>query len=267
MKKRSAEEKRELKEYRAKERSKITSCIVAYLWSLALLVFFAAKTRLLVNNLILLIIFIVHAVLYTVCLVYYKKVLQYRIKGIKRKKEKKKKEKTLQPNEPFPELGKLIAYYEGEGSAEIEAYDNGTLSPEEFDNNLWTKISDTYGLNGKQADTLSSQFYSFLTGYDVLEEPLRNRNVTEIKASAFDRVEITINGRIDEDTIKFLNPEHYKAFIERLLKRNRLSFDNSDLIKFADKRTIDKAILHITMTSEYVSAEELPGIRIKKSMT
>jgi len=112
-----------------------------------------------------------------------------------------------------------------------------------------------------------NKFYEYVLGYDVLSELLSDESITEIHVVSYDKIRVKQNGNRCDTTYSFFDKERYLNFCRLLLMRNSNNLAVDGVVKeYTDMSYSKDYLLHIMLTSEHISANKLPELRIKKSI-
>ena len=157
----------------------------------------------------------------------------------------------------------LLRHYTIEDNTWISNLDRQICSREEFETELMQRIHNMDIPPELEQETFE-RFSKFVWGNDILEEYIEDASISDIKVLSPDRIQIKKNGEKMTAKTAFRSPEHYRAYVMRVAKRNHADISNSAIAVFADTKSSKAARLRFNITTEFINSNGYPGMHIRK---
>lgn len=121
------------------------------------------------------------------------------------------------------------------------------------------------GLDRESVDIVVNQFSKFIWGYYVLEEAINDKDISDIKVLAEDKVRIKRKGKRMNADISFQGKADYKRFISMVAVKNKTNLSDVNAIQsFTDKDSNDNFILRFNIATDFVNSTDVPYLHIRK---
>ncbi len=104
-----------------------------------------------------------------------------------------------------------------------------------------------------------------LWGYGILDDLIRNQDVSDIKLYCAKNIRQKATGRRLPTGVAFESEQAYRSFVTRLLERNRVNLGTANAIQTFTDKSQEDFILRITVISELLSDTGLPVVAIRKT--
>lgn len=101
-------------------------------------------------------------------------------------------------------------------------------------------------------------------GYGIIQELILNGNISDIKIYGDGHIRIKKKGRRFDTDIRFESVEAYKAFVTRLLERNKVNLGTANAIQTFTDLSQENCILRITIVSGLLTDGGMPVVAIRK---
>jgi len=121
------------------------------------------------------------------------------------------------------------------------------------------------GLDKESVDIVVNHFSKFIWGYYVLEEAINDKDISDIKVLAEDKVRIKRKGKRMNADISFQGKADYKRFISMVAVKNKTNLSDVNAIQtFTDKESNDNFILRFNIATDFVNSTDVPYLHIRK---
>jgi len=110
---------------------------------------------------------------------------------------------------------------------------------------------------------LLDMFRDAIFGYYVLTPLIRDKKVSDIKVLAYNKIVVKADGERYETSISFLDEADYESWLNRFLRRNRVSKNNA-LIHFTDRVGDNDCYLRIDVELDSITSTEITNVHIRK---
>ncbi len=121
------------------------------------------------------------------------------------------------------------------------------------------------GLDKESIEIVVNHFSKFIWGYYVLEEAINDKDISDIKVLAEDRVRIKRKGKRMNADISFQGKADYKRFISMVAVKNKTNLSDVNAIQsFTDKDSNDNFILRFNIATDFVNSTDVPYLHIRK---
>ena len=180
--------------------------------------------------------------------------------GSRNKDDLVKKENNLDDT-----IDKIIAHFTITDPTRINLLERGMLNKEDF----FEEVKDYIRLNiTKDKDeitTIIKAFSSFVFSYDVIDELIEDKEISDIKAYNWKHIRVKRLGKRETSNVKFRNEQHYKRFVEHVALKNKVSISDQNAAQnFTDKESSPDAILRFNITTDFINSNGSPILHIRK---
>lgn len=160
-------------------------------------------------------------------------------------------------------LEDLLIYYTQENPSWVRNLEQNISTRDQWNAELSLKIQ-SYDLAPDVQKQVYEEFNRFMFGYDFIEDFIKDPYVTDILINAPDAVQTKRKGLRRPQTHVFRSPEHLRAFVSHLAKRNHVNLQKNAQCKFMDTKSFDEARLRVNISTEYVTCSGYPCVQIRK---
>lgn len=165
-------------------------------------------------------------------------------------------------------LEDILDYFTKEQPLYMQNLENGTLRREAFENILMDKIEAYDVLSQEEKSYVFEDFCNFMWDYDILIPFIDDPTISDISLVAYDNIQIKRLGERYFSKVTFRTPNHYKAFINHIIKLNHVDLSDEKPDKtFMDKSTSDAARMRFVYSQEYINSNSEPSLVIRKVST
>lgn len=165
----------------------------------------------------------------------------------------------------------VINYFTVTTPTILNSYDRGLIKKDDIkkyvEKYVKTSIhSDKYGKpNKSDIEYIYNAFERFVWGYDIIEDLISNREISDINITDYDKINIKIRGERKLSDIKFRNPDSYKRFVEHTAMKNRKSISDINAIqKFTDRNASKDFILRFNISTDITTSVGHSYMSIRK---
>ena len=160
-------------------------------------------------------------------------------------------------------LEELLDHYTTEDHSWMSNLEKHLTTKEQWDAELSLRIQN-YDLDPETQRQVFYEFNRFMFGYDFIEEFIDDPLITDIKILSPDALQIKRKGKRKPQDLVFRSPEHYRAFVSHLAKRNHVNIQQNAVVKFVDVKSFDYCRLRVNITTEYVNCNGYPCVQMRK---
>lgn len=109
------------------------------------------------------------------------------------------------------------------------------------------------------------QFENYLWGFDVLEDLINDKSISDIKVVTYDNVRIKRHGKRMDGGVSFESEEAFQIFVKSIATRNgeNLSLINAEKT-FTDNKSHPKYTLRFTIATDFLTSTGQPYMHIRK---
>lgn len=158
----------------------------------------------------------------------------------------------------------LQKYFKTKGLQEFQAYENGSITKEEFESYVMEVIRQKE-LEESRKQELYSSFMRDMITYGRIDDPIMDRDVSDIRLLNKDTVNVQIKGVWHPTNIKFSTNEEYSFFIRRLCTKNHKSINVAQAQRvFSDIDTFPDYRLRFTVTHSLLNTSRTETAHIRK---
>ncbi len=180
------------------------------------------------------------------------------------------------PENAYQELAEqLVSEYYKTQSAELLAnlekrnLEELSLTKEKILGDIRLKLSDYEDEDGRpiseeEKDKVITLVKNDLWGYGILDSLIADKDISDIKLYRAGNIRKKAEGRRGEVAISFADENAYRAYVTRLLERNKVNLGAANAIQTFTDSNQDDFILRITVISELLTDSGLPVVAIRK---
>jgi Flp pilus assembly CpaF family ATPase len=103
-----------------------------------------------------------------------------------------------------------------------------------------------------------------LWGYGILDDLIHDKEISDIKLYGAEKIRVKRTGNRGGCNVKFKNNKDFKAFVTKLLERNKINLGTANAIQTFTDATQDNFILRITIISGLLVDGGMPVVAIRK---
>ena len=138
------------------------------------------------------------------------------------------------------------------------------MSKEEFKENI-IEFMNVYYPNEVNKEEVAKTMLENLFGYSVLTSLIEEKDITDIKVHAWNRIIIKRKGQKSVSDITFENEAQYNRFIESVITRNQINASSRNAIsRFTDDDSFEKFILRFTLVTPVLTTAKNYELIIRK---
>lgn len=166
-------------------------------------------------------------------------------------------------------LEEILVYYTEQDTHWLADLESGILSKEHFAQHLWQRIQTLYGdLSDEDQMYIFQRFSSFMWGYDVITPLIEDPTISDIALVAYNNIQVKRYGERYFSTITFRTPNHFKNFINHIIRFNHVDLSDKKPDKtFMDTSTSALARMRFVYSQSYINANGAPSLVIRKVPT
>lgn len=161
-------------------------------------------------------------------------------------------------------LENLIDYFTRVEMQHLNRMERGIISKEAFLHEVVSYL-EMQGITGETQQELLDRFKRFLWSYDIIDDLINDKDISDIKILAFDTIRIKVLGKRKTSDVKFRNAKAYTRFVERVAIKNKVNLSDQNAIQnFVDKHSNPNFILRFDVTTPFVNSVSTPYLHIRK---
>lgn len=161
-------------------------------------------------------------------------------------------------------LENLIDYFTRVEMQHLNRMERGIISKEAFLHEVVSYL-DMQGITGEAQAELIDRFKRFLWSYDILDDLINDRDVSDIKVISPDIIRVKVLGKRKTADLKFRSDKAYTRFVERVAIKNKVNLSDQNAIQnFVDKHSNPNFILRFDVTTPFVNSVNTPYMHIRK---
>lgn len=108
-------------------------------------------------------------------------------------------------------------------------------------------------------------FSSFIWSYDILDELIADKEVSDIKVYGPNHIRVKRLGKREGSNLSFRSDRHYSKFVEHVALKNKVSISDQNAAQnFVDKESCPEAILRFNITTGFINSSGIPIMHIRK---
>ncbi len=159
----------------------------------------------------------------------------------------------------------LVGDYINQKQTKLLALRKGSLSREDFLEEVREHIKMNMHLPEDMEEQLLSRFEEYVFGYSRLSELIDDPEISDIRVINFDKVRIKKNGKRMDCRIKFDDEKEYRQFVDYVAMKNQANISNLNAIqRFTDAESHPDFILRFTVSMPIVNSQNSPYLCIRK---
>ncbi len=171
------------------------------------------------------------------------------------------------PNRDYKRLvGNAIEYFTtGAGKSSYLQLQTGNIKSEEYLEEMEKYLKRMRPeITKEDVDSIRQEFIRAVFGYYVIEPLIEDENVSDIKVLAYDEIRVKCSGQRMTSNMNFLNIKDMERFFDALAIRYKLNYHNKAIHVLTDKRTSNKFILRINITTPEINSNGMFCLHIRK---
>lgn len=162
-------------------------------------------------------------------------------------------------------IDEVIDYFTQVDAIKLNMLERGKLSRDDFSDEVKHYIKTKITRDKEQQEEVFNGFASFVWSYDIIDELIDDREISDIKIYDYDRIRIKRLGKRGGSELKFRNERHYLKFVEHVAIKNKVSISDQNAAQnFVDKDSSDAAILRFNITTGFINSSRKPVLHIRK---
>lgn len=162
-------------------------------------------------------------------------------------------------------IDEVVDYFTQVDPIKLNMLERGKIKKDAFEVDVHNYIKDKITTNDVLHNAIFVGFSSFIWSYDVLDELIENKDISDIKVYDWDRVRIKVKGHRESSKVRFRNEKHYSKFIEHVAIKNKVSISDQNAAQnFVDKKSCPSAILRFNITTGFINSSGKPVLHIRK---
>lgn len=162
-------------------------------------------------------------------------------------------------------LGELVNDYLTQKQTVLMQVKKGTMSREDFLEEVRNHISRYYPYSGKQQEELLERFERYVFGYSVLSPLIDDMDISDIRVVNYDNVRVKRRGQRMDGGVSFTSEKEYRQFVDYVATKNQVNISNMNAIqRFTDNESHPDFILRFTVSMPLVNTYDQPYLCIRK---
>lgn len=162
-------------------------------------------------------------------------------------------------------LEELVQDYLTQKQSVLMQVKKGSMSKEEFLEEVRGHIAHYYPASAKQQEKLAQSFEQYVFGYSVLSPLIDDREISDIRVVSYDNVRVKRLGKRMDAGICFGSEKEYRQFVDYVATRNQVNVSNVNAIqRFTDNDSHPEFILRFTVSMPLVNTYDQPYLCIRK---
>lgn len=158
----------------------------------------------------------------------------------------------------------LNKHFRDRGLADLQAFENGSCSEEEFRLLLYKKLKDLRVPEDKQ-DAVADSFMRDITSYGKLDVVLNTPGISDVKLNSKDSVTVQYKGEWFDTNVKFKTDEEFLYFVNKVCTKNHVAVNiNATQVVFSDIKTNKAARFRISVSHKSINTNGLTTASIRK---
>lgn len=156
----------------------------------------------------------------------------------------------------------LLHYYTRVETSYMSNLEAGLLSRQEWDHEVWQKISTYEDLTKEQRQEVHRRFSAFMWSQDILDPFVNDVAISDIKLLGPNHIRIKKHGERFAAPVRFRSKEHYNAFVSHLAKRNATTLEDA-IVRFTDSKSSEHAKLRTNIMTEFIAVSGYPVVHFR----
>ncbi len=164
-----------------------------------------------------------------------------------------------------PILGTIADEYIARRGNQLISLKRGLMTKEKFMEDAAEFISENYGDEAGENGELLKEFEEYVFGYSRLSVLIDDPDISDIRVMSHDCIRVKKCGKRKESGVFFSDEAEYRAFIDHIAAKNKVSVSNLSAIqRFTDSSSHPDFILRFTVSMPIVNTYEEPYLCIRK---
>ena len=162
-------------------------------------------------------------------------------------------------------VDEVINFFTITDPIKLNLLERGKLDKETFIQQDVIKFIKTLTKDKDKQEEILKGFSSFVWSYDILDDLIAERDISDIKVYDWNRIRLKRLGKRETSTIRFRNEKHYIKFIEHVALKNKINISDTNAAQnFVDKESSEDAILRFNITTGFINSSGKPVLHIRK---
>lgn len=162
-------------------------------------------------------------------------------------------------------VDEVIEYFTIVDPIKFNLLQRGKLKKETFIEDVKEYINNIIPNNEEKQKEVFKEFSSFVWSYDILDEIINDKTISDIKIYDWDHIRVKREGHREGSKITFRNDKHYQRFISHVALKNKVSISDQNAAQsFVDKESIESSILRFNITTGFINSSGKPVMHIRK---
>ena len=163
------------------------------------------------------------------------------------------------------QLQELVGDYLTQKQAVLMQVKKGTMSREDFLEEVRRHVDHYYPMPGKAKEKLLESFEQYVFGYSILSPLIDDEEISDIRVVAYDNIRVKRLGQRMDAGISFLSEKEYRQFVDYVATKNQVNISNVNAIqRFTDNDSHPGFILRFTISMPLVNTYDQPYLCIRK---
>lgn len=163
------------------------------------------------------------------------------------------------------QLTELVQDYLTQKQAILMQVKKGSMSREEFLEEVRGHIAHYYPASARQQEKLLQSFEQYVFGYSILSPLIDDPDISDIRVVAHDNIRVKKLGARMDAKLKFSSEKEYRTFIDYVATKNQVNVSNVNAIqRFTDNDSHPDFILRFTVSMPLVNTYDQPYLCIRK---
>ena len=176
----------------------------------------------------------------------------------------KRMEFALEPDWVDAYKNEVNKHFRDRGLADLQAFENGSFTEEEFRDLLYKKMRDLRVPEESQM-AVAESFMRDIVSYGKLDVILNTTGISDVKLNSKDSVTVQYKGEWYDTNIKFKTDEEFMYFINKVCTKNHVAVNiNATQIVFSDIKTNKDARFRISVSHKSINTSGLTTAAIRK---
>lgn len=155
-------------------------------------------------------------------------------------------------------------FFRDRGLADLQAFENGSCSEEDFRKLLYRRLRDLRIPVEKQ-DAVAESFMKDIVSYGKLDVVLNTVGISDVKLNNKDSITVQYKGEWFDTNIKFGSDAEFSYFINKICTKNHVAVNiNSTQVIFSDIKTSKDARYRISVSHKSINTSGLTTASIRK---
>ena len=163
------------------------------------------------------------------------------------------------------QLTELVQDYLTQKQAILMQVKKGSMSREEFLEEVRGHVVHYYPAPVKQQEKLLQSFEQYVFGYSILSPLIDDPDISDIRVVAHDNIRVKKLGVRMDARLSFSSEKEYRQFIDYVATKNQVNVSNVNAIqRFTDNDSHPDFILRFTVSMPLVNTYDQPYLCIRK---